>query len=1094
MARQNVPLIAFNRGLIDPKALARVDLDRARLSAEVMDNWLPKTQGAMTIRPGTKHFGSSRNDSGAEFIEFVAATDDVALIEQTNEKMRVWLGSDAHSLVLLGRPIVDTSLTLSDTGWTNASTGGNLGLSQLAQDTVPVMTAATTDGVTVSAGAEESATLAAWKAFDDEITTGWETGTLDTGSWWIKVDYGAGNAKQLKTHTIRVSEHSDDLVKAPSRWRLQGNDVDTGDGWTTEVDTGKIGAQTGWAVSESRSFTDTGFTDTGGNAWRFWRLQVYETQGAENPNIAEIEYLLGAAPAQAEFGAAGLTLNPTSIGALAKATKQVNVDTGDQNVEHSLEVDVSRGPVVLRVGSTAGNDDLISEASLGTGRHNLAFTPSSVFHIVVQSDFLGDRTVKSLIVGDTGTVELTTPWTASNLDNIRYDQSADIVYADCKDVRPQKIERRGSGRSFSVVDYAPDNGPFRAAASSSAKLSVSQLYGNTKMNSDIPFFRSGHKGALIRAFHSGQSGEWPLGALDATTDPIEVTGITDTGTVGNNRDRRVTISVTGTYTGGFVVQKSFDGPETGFKDTDITDTGTGDTGPLHFDDPDDNIKVYYRVKLNNYTSGAAVVAITYGGGGVTGVGRITSFTNNQEVDIEVLSRFSDTGESDSWQEGQWSTQRGFPTSVALHDGRLFHAGGANLYGSVSDDFENFDDATVGDAGPLNRTLGSGPVDNVFYLVSLLRLVIGTTGAEIAARSSSIDEPLTPTNSSAKTFSTRGGMNLRALKLDSQALFVQRSKQRLFSIGFTDNAGAFGDYSSSDLTVLVPDLLGAGVVSIAAQRQPDTRIHCVLSDGTVGILTYEPDEDVVSWNTWSTDGSVERAMVLPGEKEDAVYYHINRTINGTTKRYLEKWAKESETTGDTGLTFLSDCAASYTDTGRTATLTGFSHIAGKQAVVWADDTGQADAGKDLSPDVDGVQTTYAVDTGAGTITLSEDVHHAVAGLPFDADFRSAKLAYGAQAGTALGQYKTIAQIALLLHQTHNNAIFVGSDTGRLDPLPRVYDEGAAVDADKIFAQKDEQAFPFAGEWDEDARVHIRGKAPRPATVLGYVPSINTQEKV
>ena len=79
----NPPIIAFNRGLISPKALARVDLDKARLSASVMDNWLPKTQGAMIIRPGTKHLGSSLNDTGAHWVPFVASTSSTSLLELT---------------------------------------------------------------------------------------------------------------------------------------------------------------------------------------------------------------------------------------------------------------------------------------------------------------------------------------------------------------------------------------------------------------------------------------------------------------------------------------------------------------------------------------------------------------------------------------------------------------------------------------------------------------------------------------------------------------------------------------------------------------------------------------------------------------------------------------------------------------------------------------------------------------------------------------------------------------------------------------------------------------------------------------------------
>ena len=170
MSRGNAPFMSFNRGLISPKSLARVDLDRTRLSAEVMTNWLPKTQGAMTIRPGTKYMGSSINDTGVEFFEFVASTDDVALLEASHNKLRIWLGSDAHNLSLLGRPAVNTTLTLADTGWSNTSTGGAVATS--ATDVLPDMTAATTNNVTVTLIASRSSSSAAggyayWLLYND---------------------------------------------------------------------------------------------------------------------------------------------------------------------------------------------------------------------------------------------------------------------------------------------------------------------------------------------------------------------------------------------------------------------------------------------------------------------------------------------------------------------------------------------------------------------------------------------------------------------------------------------------------------------------------------------------------------------------------------------------------------------------------------------------------------------------------------------------------------------------------------------------------------------------------------------------------------
>jgi hypothetical protein len=1130
MARQNVPLLSWNRGIISPRGLARVDLDRTRLSAEMLQNWLPSTLGPMSIRPGTQYFGSSLNDTGAEFIEFVAATEDVALLEVTSGAMRVRLGEAAHALELLSRPPVDTMVSLSDTGWSNASTGG--AIATTAVDLIPVMTGATTNGVTITASSQDPGNVgfggAAWQAADDNTTTAWiDTGASKGGDLpsWINVDFGAdtGNRKAVRSYSIRAPIFADALDNVPSAWRLIASNFDTG---TYAIDTGKWAltdersAQVGWAVSERRTFerldADTGTVEPR----RHWRLYITAITGGGDASgevfLPEIELFDATVAQQVRLQGGARILNASAIGSRAVARKRVIVS--DTGTEHSLVINIGRGPVALRVGSTAGDDDYIRESVLGTGHHSLAFTPEGNFWITFQSDAIVDRIVSSLSIGDSGPVVLTAPWAHDDLDNIRYDQSADVVYIDCDGVRSSKVERRGTGRSWSVVNYEPNDGPFLPAPSSSAKLRPSSIAGgNITITSDIPFFRPTHVGALFRIFHTGQRWFGRLGQADAVTDPVQVTGISDTGTPENNAERRIVFEVSGTYSGSVAIERSIDGEATGFKPvpnrsffsgndtglvTDAIDTGTF---TATIDDPDDNLRVWYRARVVSWASGTAAVHIRYAGGGKTGIARITGYNSNMSVEAETLSRFSDTGFSDNWQEGYWSDARGHPTAVALHGGRLGHAQGGSLFLSVSDDYESFNEDVEGDAGPIIRTLGSGPVDRIRYLVSLLRLLIGTSGAELTARASSLDEPLTPSNSSVAAVSTQGSANIRALKMDTRALMVQRSGVRVYVVGPAQNTIA--DYEVFDLTLLVPDLLKAGVRSVAVQRQPDTRLHCVLGDGTVAILTYEPNEEVICWFTWVTGnpdpesrtGWVERAMVLPGLSEDAVYYHIRRTINGTTRRYLEKWAMEAECQGDTGLSWLADCAVAYTDTGRTATIPGLSHLAGEDVIVWADDTGAAsanphwpDAGKDLSPDVDGVQTTYTVDTGAGNITLGESVHHAVVGLPYRARWRSSKLAYAAEMGTALAQQKRAPQLALSLYRTHNAAIRFGSDTGRLDPLPRNI-AGAAVDADAIFDTLDKVAVPMPSTWHPDTRLVIEARAPRPATVLAAIPTVVTHER-
>jgi len=1142
MARGNTPFIAFNRGLISEKALARVDLDRTRLSASLMNNWLPKTQGNMTIRPGTKKVGNSFNDSGSTWVEFVAATDDVALVELTNDTglgggiggtSRYWVGSDGHELSLIERVPVTATLSLGDTGWDNTSVGGTGSVTN-DTDILPTFTSRNEGNHRVDASSEWNGAgisgnddYAAWRAVSDNLGREW----FDTGVYggshlpsWFQIDFAYYNDTGTADtglhvsptgYTLRAADKADWLDEMPGEWRLLSSNYDTG---TYNTDTGKWTMEdeqtnvTTWAVSEKKSYTLPG-VDTGTiDPKRFWRWHITLPSSMVADRriiISEFELLKSTNVSQFALSGGKYTLNAQAIGSIARGQKRVMVAAADTGKEHALQIHIERGPVSLRVGSTANDDDIVNETALGTGYHNLAFNPVTDFHITVQSKSQSNRIIGSMSMSDTGTLQVRTPWTAGDLGNIRYDQSADVIFADCKDVAPKKIERRGTGRSWSVVEYQPNDGPIQLFPSSGAKISSDGQYGNVTLTSDIPFFSPSRVGSLVRMFYNGQTGVWLLGAEDAITESIEVTGIGDTGAATSSNERRIVFTQSGTYEGGFVIERSFDGFDIGFKqvtDNSVsggngTSTDTG-TRTATIDDAEDNIKVWYRARMSPYTSGAGQMQINYRGGSTTGIARITEYVSTTQVKAEVINRIADTGgiEVDQWEEGYWSDHAGYPTSVALHGGRLYHAQGGSIFGSVADDFESYNDETEGDAAPIIRTLGSGPVDNIHYLVSLLRLIIGTSGAEIALRSSSLDEPLTPENSNARTFSTQGSANLRAIKMDTNAIFVQRSGQRVFLVGFGLEGDALGDYKNSEMTFLVPDLLSVGIASIAIQRQPDTRIHLVLNDGTVAILTYEPEEEVLAWSTWSTDTGtdsvVEQAAVLPGTAEDAVFYQIKRTINGTTSRFLEKWAKESECLGDTGLHWLMDCATSYTDTGRTNVLQDIAtHLVGQTCVGW----GSLDSGStphiDLSPDSEGVQQLLTVDTGGSvTLTYTEGVHHAVVGLPYKADWRSSKLAYGAEAGTALTQMKRTDKIGFVLMNTHNNALLFGNDTGQLDPMPRMNEEEGLVDQDLIFDHYDQHAIPFPGLWDEDSRIYLRAVAPRPANILALVPTIGTNEKV
>lgn len=879
-------ILALNRGRMSTQALGRIDLQRTKLSAEIMTNWIAKSLGPMSLRPGLQYLTSTRSNAYSIGLPFVFAADDAAIVDLSGNYLRVLID---------GSPI-----------------------------TRPTVTAAVSNGT-----------------FDTNLTS------------WTDADEGSASSV--------------------------------------------------WVTSGYMGLTGTG------------------TQSA---------------------------------------IRRQQVTVIQAGTEHALRIVVTRGPVTFKVGSSAGSDDYVSTTTLQAGTHSLAFTPSGDFHIQFSNRALRQSLVDSVSVEGAGVVTLPTPWIEADLDAIRIDQSGDVLFVACDGYQQRRIERR-STRSWSIVLYQPEDGPFRVENTGPVTIVPSALSGNITLVASDELFESSHVGALFRLTSTGQTVEADFTGDNQFSSSIRVIGVDET--------RRFTIVLSGTFTANLTLQRSVDDATW----EDITPVYTIPVSTTYLDGLDNQI-IYYRigVKTGDYTSGTAEITLSYPSGSSTGVVRITSVTNAQNASAEVLSSLGGTGATDIWSEGAWSDYRGWPSSVALHEGRLWWAGKDKFYGSITDAFDSFDPDYEGDAGPISRSIGSGPVDVISWLVSTQRLLAGTDGSVVSCRSSSFDEPLTPTNFNPKVPTTQGSARVAAVKIDDSALFVQRGGSRVFEMAW-DGQGA--DYAPSDLTELIPTIGSPGIVSMAVQRQPDTRVHFVRSDGTVALLIFNKVEKVACWSDIETDGLIEAACVLPGAAEDEVYYYVKRTINGSDVRYIEKFALESECIGGT-LNKQADSFVLYSGASST-TITGLSHLEGETVVVWGN-------GKDLG--------TYVV--GSGQITgVSEAVTSAVVGLTYTAQFKSMKLAYGVPPGvSALGAKKRVNYIGLLLENTHAKGIEYGDSFTTLNELPDV-ESWDDVAPDHVWEQYDKDLLPFGGNWDTDARVCLQGQAPRPCTVLAVVIQQDTSPK-
>jgi hypothetical protein len=252
--------------------------------------------------------------------------------------------------------------------------------------------------------------------------------------------------------------------------------------------------------------------------------------------------------AASDWNAAGYMQLSGNGTARAVRDQTVTVAANDLNREHALRVVIARGPVTMRVGSTSGGDEYVRETVLNTGTHSLAFTPTGDFYIRFFSSQIPVVWIDECTVEAAGVVSIPTPWTADDLDSVRYDQSGDVLFVACAGIKQRRIERRGTGRSWSVAHYVADDGPFMLQNTGPTTLTPSAITGNITITASKPMFRSTHVGALFSLTSEGQRVELSATAQDTWSSAIRVTGV---GTA-----RAFSIVITNTFVATITLQSS----------------------------------------------------------------------------------------------------------------------------------------------------------------------------------------------------------------------------------------------------------------------------------------------------------------------------------------------------------------------------------------------------------------------------------------------------------------------------------------------------------------------------------------------------------
>jgi len=340
----------------------------------------------------------------------------------------------------------------------------------------------------------------------------------------------------------------------------------------------------------------------------------------------------------------------------------------------------------------------------------------------------------------------------------------------------------------------------------------------------------------------------------------------------------------------------------------------------------------------------------------------------------------------------------YPAAVSFYEQRLTLGGSDDepqtLWLGRSEALENFSVSVISQANDaITLRLFGQQVNEIRHLVELNELFILTSGSERSLRGN--DGFITPTNGLRSNISFRGGKKVKPFVVGDSILFVQDAGETIYEKTFQgfDGQGR-SRYAERELTIMAEHLLrGRTCDDWSFAQAPDSLVMLATSDATGLYLTYHREHDIWALTQCLPGGSgqIESVASIRDGSYDAHYAIVKRTINGVTKRYIERQSDRYIT--DITDAFYVDSGLTY-DGAATTTITGLHHLEGSSVVALADGA-----------------VLPAMTVALGAVTLPAAAEKVHVGLSYQALAQTLPPHIATRGGSSQGRRKRIAGITL-----------------------------------------------------------------------------------
>lgn len=410
----------------------------------------------------------------------------------------------------------------------------------------------------------------------------------------------------------------------------------------------------------------------------------------------------------------------------------------------------------------------------------------------------------------------------------------------------------------------------------------------------------------------------------------------------------------------------------------------------------------------------------------------------------------------------------YPSTATYHEQRRWFAGTNNkpqtLFATRTATENNLTGSIPSQADDaMEVRIAAQQQNRIRHLVPLSDLIALTAGGEwrIYAQGA---EAITPTSVSIKPQGYAGASNVQPVVTSGSILYVQAQGSRVRELSYNWESNA---YRSVDMTIMAPHLgNGYTLTDLAYSRAPDQILWAIRSDGVLLSMTYVPEHQVYGWARHDTDGVFESICTVAEGNEDALYAVVRRTINGSTKRFVERLDTRMFFTPEDA--YMVDCGGTYSGS-PVSTISGLSWLEGKTVNILADGA---------------VHPQRVVTSGSITLEYAASTIHI--GLPIIADIKTLPLAFEGAQASGQGTLKNVNKVHMRVYQS--SGIQAGPSFERLTSYPArsVDDPYGSPPA----LRTGELSMAIGPSWNTDGGVCVRQTEPLPLTILSMTLEVAT----